>query len=186
MIGIADLPDRRHAILRHFARLCESPAEVLRRINLEMMGEVPEKMYITLVYAIIDTATDQITLARAGHELPLLLHRDSSSGHLRVDDVGSEGMAVGMVSPEIFDRVIVDKSVPFRAGDVFVLYTDGVTEAMSADGSEFTTARLGDALKYFQQHTPQEMNQGILASVESFAGSGTPRDDITIVTVRHT
>ncbi len=172
--------------LRHFARLHDSPAEVLRRINLEMTGEVPEKMFITIVYAIIDTALDQITLARAGHELPLVLTRDAATGHLRVDDIGSEGMAVGMVTPEIFDRVISDKSVPFHSGDVFVLYTDGVTEAISADGSEFTTARLGDALKYLHQHTPQEMNQGILASVESFAGSGTPRDDITLVTVRHT
>ncbi len=172
--------------LRHFARLNDSPAEVLRRINLEMAGEVPEKMFITIVYAIIDTALDQITLARAGHELPLLLRRDAATGHLRVDEIGSEGMAVGMVTPEIFDRVIQDKSVPFHSGDVFVLYTDGVTEAMSADGSEFTTARLGDALKYLHQHSPQEMNQGILASVESFAGTGTPRDDITLVTVRHT
>ncbi len=171
--------------LRHFSRICESPAEVLRRVNREMVGEVPEKMYITIVYAIIDTERGEITLARSGHELPLLLHRDATSGHLRVDAVGSEGMAVGMVTPEIFDRVIVDKSVPFRAGDVFVLYTDGVTEAISADGSEYSTARLGDALKYLHQHTPKEMNQGILASVESFAGSGTPRDDITLVTVRH-
>ena len=172
--------------LRHFSRICESPAEVLRRVNREMAGEVPEKMYITIVYAIIDTERDEITLARSGHELPLLLHRDPATGHLRVDAVGSEGMAVGMVSPDIFDRVIVDKSVPFHAGDVFVLYTDGVTEAISADGSEYSTARLGDALKYLHQHPPKEINQGILASVESFAGSGTPRDDITLVTVRHT
>jgi sigma-B regulation protein RsbU (phosphoserine phosphatase) len=172
--------------LRHFARLIDSPAEVLRRVNREMAGEVPEKMYITMVYAIIDTEKDEITLARSGHELPLLLHRDSATGHLSVDAVGSEGMAVGMVAPDIFDRVITDKSVPFRKGDIFVLYTDGVTEAMSAEGAEFSTARLADALKYLHQHTPAEMNQGILASVESFAGAGTPRDDITLVTVRHT
>ena len=140
--------------LRHFARLIDSPAEVLRRVNREMAGEVPEKMYITMVYAIIDTEKDEITLARSGHELPLLLHRDSATGHLSVDAVGSEGMAVGMVAPDIFDRVITDKSVPFRKGDVFVLYTDGVTEAMSAEGAEFSTARLADALKYLHQHTP--------------------------------
>ena len=172
--------------LRHFARLVDSPAEVLRRVNREMAGEVPERMYITMVYAIIDTEKDEVTLARSGHELPLLLHRESATGHLSVEPVGSEGMAVGMVSPDIFDRVITDKSVPFHAGDVFVLYTDGVTEALSAEGAEFSTARLADALKYLHQHSPAEMNQGILASVESFAGAGTPRDDITIVSVRHT
>jgi sigma-B regulation protein RsbU (phosphoserine phosphatase) len=172
--------------LRHYARLCDSPAEVLRRVNREMAGEVPERMFITMVYAIIDTEKDEISLARSGHELPLLLHRESATGHLSVEAVGSEGMAVGMVSPDIFDRVITDKSVPFHAGDVFVLYTDGVTEALSAEGAEFSTARLADALKYLHQHSPTEMNQGILASVESFAGAGTPRDDITLVTVRHT
>jgi len=82
--------------------------------------------------------------------------------------------------------VIIDKSVPFKAGDVFVLYTDGVTEALDAEGAEFSTARLSDALKYLHQHTPREMNEGIIASVESFAGSGAQRDDITLFTIRHT
>ena len=171
--------------LRHFSRSYSSPAEVLRHVNKEMIGEIPEKLYVTIVYAIIDTANDEITLARAGHELPLLLGREPATGHLRVDAIGSEGMAVGMVSTDIFDRVIIDKSVPFKSGDVFVLYTDGVTEALDAEGAEFSTARLADALKYLHQHTPREMNQGIIASVESFAGAGPQRDDITLFTIRH-
>jgi sigma-B regulation protein RsbU (phosphoserine phosphatase) len=126
-----------------------------------MIGEIPEKLYVTIVYAIIDMANDEITLARAGHELPLLMRQETATGHLRVDAVGSEGMAVGMVSPDIFDRVIVDK------------------------GEEFSTARLADALKYLHQHTPREMNQGIIASVQSFVGTGPQRDDITLFTIRH-
>jgi phosphoserine phosphatase RsbU/P len=172
--------------LRHFSRLYDSPAEVLRRVNREMAGEIPEKMFITIVYAIIDTAADTIVLARAGHELPLVLRQDAATGHLRVEAVGSEGMAVGMVAPDLFDIVIAEKVVPFSRGDVFVLYTDGVTESINAEGAEFSTTRLADALKYLHQHSPREMNQGVLASVESFSSGNTMRDDITLVTARHT
>jgi sigma-B regulation protein RsbU (phosphoserine phosphatase) len=172
--------------LRHFARLHDSPAEVLRRINREMALEIPEKMFITIIYAIVDTAKHEITLARAGHELPLLLHQDEATGHLEVRTIGSEGMALGMVPPEIFDSVIGDQSVAFMRGDVLVLYTDGVTEALNAEGEEFSSGRLADSLKYLRQHSPKEMNQGILANVKTFAGASAQYDDITLVTVRHT
>jgi len=171
--------------LRHFARLQDSPAEVLRRINREMALEIPEKMFITIIYAIVDTAKHEITLARAGHELPLLLHQDETTGHLEVRTIGSEGMALGMVPPDIFDSVIGDQSVAFTPGDVLVLYTDGVTEALNAEGEEFSSGRLADSLKYLRQHSPKEMNQGILANVKTFAGASAQYDDITLVTVRH-
>jgi sigma-B regulation protein RsbU (phosphoserine phosphatase) len=172
--------------LRHFARMHDSPAQVLRCINREMAGEIPEKMFITIIYAIVDTAKDEITLARAGHELPLLLHLEAASGHLQVNTIGSEGMALGMVPPEVFDLVIADQTVAFAKDDVFVLYTDGVTEALNAEGEEFSSGRLADSLKYLRQHSPKEMNQGILENVKSFAGASAPYDDITLVTIRHT
>jgi sigma-B regulation protein RsbU (phosphoserine phosphatase) len=172
--------------LRHFARQHDSPAEVLRRVNREMEGEIPEKLFITVIYAIVDTAKNEIVLARAGHELPLLMHLDSATDHLQVDTVGSDGMAIGMVTPEIFDVVISDRRVAFLPDDVFLLYTDGVTEAFNAEGAEFSSSRLADSLRYLRQHSPREMNQGILANVESFAGASAPFDDITLVTLRHT
>jgi sigma-B regulation protein RsbU (phosphoserine phosphatase) len=91
-----------------------------------------------------------------------------------------------MVPPEIFDSVIGDQSVAFMRGDVLVLYTDGVTEALNAEGEEFSSGRLADSLKYLRQHSPKEMNQGILANVKTFAGASAQYDDITLVTVRHT
>ncbi len=172
--------------LRHFARMHDSPAEVLRCINREMAAEIPEKMFITIIYAIVDTDKNEITIARAGHELPLVMHEDAATKHLDVATIGSDGMAIGMVPPEIFDVVISDRSVPFVKGDVFLLYTDGVTEALNAEGAEFTSGRLSESIKYLRRHTPQEMNQGILANVESFAGNSSPYDDITLVTMLHT
>jgi sigma-B regulation protein RsbU (phosphoserine phosphatase) len=94
-------------------------------------------------------------------------------------------MALGMVAPELFDLVIADQSVVFGKDDVLVLYTDGVTEALNAEGEEFSSGRLADSLKYLWQHSPKEMNQGILANVKSFAGTSAPYDDITLVTIKH-
>ena len=129
--------------LRHFARLLNSPAEVLCALNREMSAEMREDMFITIIYAIIDTKKQTLTLARAGHELPLLIH---SSDATSVVPVASEGMALGMVPSEIFDAVIADGTVPFGSGDVLLMYTDGLTESMNAEGIEFSTQRLMKAM----------------------------------------
>ena len=108
------------------------------------------------------------------------------SGRLQVNTLGSEGMAIGLVPPVIFDTVIIDTTAAFTPQDIFLLYTDGVTEAINAEGAEFSSARLSDSLKYLRQHTPKEINQGILASVTSFTADSASLDDITLVAVRHT
>ncbi len=170
--------------LRHFARQYESPADVLRAINREMSGEIRQDMFITIIYAIVDTAKNEITLARAGHELPLLL-REGESGKLALRAVGSEGMALGMVPGELFDVIIADKTVPFVPGDIFVLYTDGVTETVNEEGTEFSSARLAEVVKNLRERPAREINQGILTSVERFAGTLRPADDFTLIAVKH-
>src|SRR4051812_7407373 len=124
--------------LRQIALRHSSPSRVLIELNDALASEIKSGLYVTMLYAIINVASNQVTLARAGHELPLFVRRDPTHGILRADFIGSEGMALGMVPDEIFSSIVVDHVEPLGPGDVLVLYTDGVTEAPNEDEKEFS------------------------------------------------
>ncbi len=165
--------------LRHLSRHEESPAKVLQTINAAMQSSMRRDMFITMIYAIIDTETGTLTLARAGHELPLL------SRSSKVESISSPGMAVGMVPPEIFDANIEDLTLRFEKGDCLMLYTDGVTESINDQGEEYSTARLSHTLETNREKPAQLILDNCLKDVESFAAIEGQLDDLTLIAVKH-
>jgi phosphoserine phosphatase RsbU/P len=166
--------------LRNVAAQHDSPARVLSELNRILAGDLRAGMFVTMTYVVIDTAENQATFARAGHELPLFSWRERNG--FRNEFVGAEGMAIGLVDPELFNSVIAERSVPFGQGAMLVLFTDGLTEAPNPDGREFGNARLSDALRSVRGSSVQAINESILESVSAFCQSG-PRDDFTLCTV---
>lgn len=171
--------------LRHFAGLHRSPSRVLCETNRAMAGEVRQGMFITIVLAILDPKEHSITLSRAGHELPLIGHADEEH-RFQVEFLSSEGMPVGMVDSELFDEVAEDLNVSFRPGDLFVLYTDGITEASNREDREFSGARLADAVKTLRNRDATGMIAGVLENVERFSGRSDFHDDISLLVVKST
>lgn len=169
--------------LRQIAPHHTSPAAVLREVNRVIEAELDTELYVTVLYAIIDTAANRLTFARAGHELPLLGRRDASGMPL-LTYLAVDGMAVGMVPDDLFGSVIVDREEPFEPRDVLVLYTDGLTEAPNDEGKEFSGARLLDAVRSHVDRSPAEINDIILQRVQEFTGDRPQRDDFTLVTVK--
>jgi sigma-B regulation protein RsbU (phosphoserine phosphatase) len=172
--------------LRQIAPLHTSPARVLAELNRSLAGDMREGMFITMTYAVVDAGKNQVTVARAGHELTLLSRRDPHTGSYLSEFIGSEGMPVGLVDPELFDSAIEDKTLEFPPGATLVLYTDGLTEAPNAEEKEFGGARLADALRAAHAGSAKEINDAILAAVERFAGPTGLRDDYTLLTVKRT
>ncbi len=170
--------------LRQIAPLHGSPARVLAELNRTLAGDMREGMYITMTYAVVDAGKNQVTVARAGHELTLLSRRDAPTGAFLSEFIGSEGLPVGLVDAELFDSVIEDRILDFPRGSTLVLYTDGLTEAPNADDKEFGGARLADALRAAHDASAREINDSILAAVEKFAGPADLRDDYTLLTVK--
>lgn len=171
--------------LRHLARKHSSPAEVLKAINFEMHPEMRLDMFITITYAVLDTIENRITLARAGHELPLLFKYNENTRDYSAEKISSPGMAVGMVSHETFDTVIKDTSIPFYPGDALVLYTDGITEATNEKEEEFGMSRLENHLLASLKLSERNMNQYVIKALEKFSGKTKNIDDLTLVTVKH-
>lgn len=170
--------------LRHALHEHASPADVLRAVNRGIRGEMPEDMFITAVVAIIDPGENRIVLARAGHEAPVVGRRDGATNGFHTEAIASRGMALGMAEPRAFDVRIEDKAMPFHPGDIFVLYTDGLTEAANEEGKEFSGARLMDVVRTLRGVPCTELNAGILESVTRFCGRRKLRDDLTLVTVK--
>ena len=170
--------------LRQIAPRHESPAGVLCELNRTIGSGIHGGLYVTMLYAVIDTQKNIVTFARAGHELPLLARRDPASGVYMTQFAGSEGMSIGMVPDALFTAVICERTEPFGPGDVLVLYTDGITEAPNEDEKEFSGARLADAVRMLHGEPAAAINAGILESVRRFAGECPQRDDLTLVTVK--
>lgn len=171
--------------LRHFAQQERSPSKVLSMINAAMEHTMQRDMFITMVYAVIDLKSEQLTLARAGHELPLFYDRHTKGG-LDVGPIQSPGMAVGMVPPSVFDQIIEDTSIHFGSNDALLLYTDGVTESANLQGEEYGSERLVELLRSHGDKEAQAIIEQILESVHRFAqGTGQQLDDLTLIAVKH-
>jgi len=170
--------------LRQIAPLLESPAVVLSELNRSMAGDMREGMYITMTYAVVDPAKNQVTIARAGHELSLFSRRDKTTGAFVSEYIGSEGMPVGLVGAELFESAIEDKVLEFSPGSTLVLYTDGLTEAPNENDKEFGGARLADALRASHTGSARQINDTILHAVEAFSRTTDLRDDYTLLTVK--
>lgn len=172
--------------LRQIAPRHSSPAQALRELNAVLQPEIHAGLYVTMIYAMVDVAQNHVTLARAGHELPLLARRAAgdSQGTGDAHFVKSEGIAIGLVPDDLFATIIEDRSERFLPGDVLVLYTDGINEAPNEEGKEFSGARLIDTVRSRERRTARAINDAILESVQGFTGEGAQRDDFTLVTVR--
>src|SRR6266550_4918101 len=170
------------SVLRAEAAQNTSPADVLRKVNRQLYPDIKEDMFISMAYLILDHQRNGITLARAGHDAPLLYQRRSEI----VAPVKSPGMVVGIDSGSVFDRLTVDFAVSLERDDCLVLYTDGVTEALNTEGDEFGVDRLMQSVRSSAKDSAQAIVKKIIQDVRDFTGPAPQNDDMTLIAIRKT
>ena len=170
------------SVLRAEASRNPSPADVLRKVNRQLYPDIKEDMFISMAYLILNHQRNAITLARAGHDAPLLYQRKSQT----VTPVKPPGMVVGIDSGSVFDRLTTDFAVPLERDDCLVLYTDGVTEALNAEGDEFGPERMMESVRASTDDGAQAIVKKIIADVRDFTGSAPQNDDMTLIAIRKT
>jgi len=170
--------------LRHLARSGISPSRVLSDLNSIMREEMRRDMFVTMLYAIVDTAEDTITIARAGHELPLMLRKDVK-GNISPKFIQSDGMALGMAKEALFDKTIEQITIPFSKGELFVMYTDGITETGNTQGTQYGSERFVESLKEFKDLPAEQINERIFERVVYFSDGKGQGDDVTMLTIKH-
>jgi sigma-B regulation protein RsbU (phosphoserine phosphatase) len=170
------------SVLRAEAARNPSPADVLRKVNRQLYPDIKEDMFISMAYLILDHQRDGVTLARAGHDAPLLYKQQSQT----VTPIKSPGMVVGIDSGNVFDRLTVDFAVSLERDDCLVLYTDGVTETLNAEGDEFGLDRMMQSVRASANDGAQAIIRKIIGDVRDFTGSVPQNDDITLIAIRKT
>jgi phosphoserine phosphatase RsbU/P len=170
------------SVLRAEAARNPSPADVLRKVNRQLYPDIKEDMFISMAYLILDHQRDGVTLARAGHDAPLLYKQRSQT----VRPIKPPGMVVGIDSGNVFDRLTADFAVPLERDDCLVLYTDGVTEALNTDGDEFGLDRMIQSVRASATDGAQTIVKRIIEDVRNFTGSFPQNDDITVIAIRKT
>jgi sigma-B regulation protein RsbU (phosphoserine phosphatase) len=172
------------SVLRSEAVRNPSPADVLHKVNRQLYPDIKEDMFISMAYLVLDHARREVTLARAGHDAPLLYKRSNGG----VEKIRPPGMVVGIDSGSVFDRMTNDYNVPIERGDCLFLYTDGVTEALDPAGDEFGVERMIESIRagVGTNDSPQAIISHVIEDVRNFTGTAPQHDDITLIAVRKT
>jgi phosphoserine phosphatase RsbU/P len=170
------------SVLRSQAGQNPSPADVLARVNRQLYPDIKEDMFISMAYLIVDFVRNQVTLARAGHDAPLLYKRSSQT----VVPLKPPGMVLGIDSGSVFDRLTADVNVPLERDDCLILYTDGVTEALDSEGYEFGLEHTIQSVRASAGKGASAIITRVIDDVRNFAGSQPQNDDITLIAIRKT
>ena len=149
---------------------------VMRRANRFFHQSVEEGRYVTLCYMVLDVQAQRLLYVNAGHVPPLLIRAD---GEVELFTEG--GVPLGLFeSPRYFEG-----HAAFEAGDVLVLYTDGIVEQTNAEGEEFGRARLIETIRQSADAGATEMCSRVMQQVHRFSG-GMQTDDRTLVVIKST
>jgi phosphoserine phosphatase RsbU/P len=153
-----------------------SPAGVLMSINTILYERQLENYYCTLCYAYFDLKRRTLTMANSG--LPYVLRCTPEA----CSAIELPGLPLGSFPGVSYDQIVVELS----AGDIYVFYTDGITETFSAADEEFGTGRLEEIVHARRAQPAADIVQAIVDAVEGFRGDQPQGDDMTVVVVKIT
>jgi sigma-B regulation protein RsbU (phosphoserine phosphatase) len=148
----------------------------IKQANQLIVEDSKTNMFVTLFYAVLDSKKMSLKYVNAGHNPPLLFKGGSSDILL----LEAMGIPLGVLA----DRDISSKEVKMKKGDVAVLYTDGVTEALNDKGEQFEVERLSEIVRQNRNLSAAEIIQSIQQELEGFVGKRPQFDDITLMVVK--
>ncbi len=180
-LSVADVSDKgvpaalfmmsSRTLLKGAAIGLDSPGEVLREVNDLLLEDNEGGMFVTVLYAVYDPSSRELTYANGGHNSPLVVHADGTSALLPL----TGGIALGVVSGLPYKQ----NTVTLSTGDTVIFYTDGVTEAMNSEDEEFGLDSLSQFFQANPPRDPEETTAAVFEAVNAFAGETPQSDDIT-------
>lgn len=153
-----------------------TPAAVLADVNAALAEDNVNVMFVTLFLGILNLRTGQLSFSNAGHNPPLILESGGGCRYLELPD----GLVLGVLAEAEYH----DASVSLAPGDTIVVYTDGVTEAMSRERALYSEERLLATLGGLAGRSVEQTVDGIFADVHVHAAGAPPSDDIAVLALR--
>jgi sigma-B regulation protein RsbU (phosphoserine phosphatase) len=172
-------------IVLSFSQSHNSPRQLLIDANRIISNHLDTRRFITMTYGVVDVRARTLTYARAGH-CPLIRLPGPSAPSQAAEVLAPDGLVLGLKidDGEMFARLLEEATVPIAPGDVFLLYTDGLTEAMNASGDFFGEDRLSALVQSHGTAPFHQLRDEILAAITSFTGPAEQQDDMTMLLLR--
>ncbi|MCS7062092.1 MAG: SpoIIE family protein phosphatase [Anaerolineae bacterium] len=162
-------------LMRAVAFTGRTPAEALRRVNQFILSDARSDLFVTVFYAIWNPANGEVVYANAGHNPPVLARANGE-----IDLLPGRGVALGVIE----EIELESHSVDIGPGDVLLLYTDGVTDALNETDEAFGMERLKQTLVSARHLSAGEIVKAIMSAVEQFACCEGAFDDETILVLK--
>lgn len=162
------------ASVRAFAQDIYDLNDIIERVNIALTKDTRDDEFVTLFYGVFDPDRLRLSYCNAGHEPPLLLHRGE------VYPLTTGGMILGVDEQQPYEVGLFDLQV----GDVMLLYTDGLTEAMNYQGQQFGRRRIEQALRESADGCASDILNHVLWEKRRFTGVQRTSDDLTLVVVK--
>jgi serine phosphatase RsbU (regulator of sigma subunit) len=164
-----------YSLLRAEAARWPSPAQVLRATNRHLLGMNDAGMFVTLLYGVLECRQARFTYARAGHELPLYV----TGARVVVPESGT-GQPLGLFDSPDLD----EQSVTLEPDTTLLLYTDGATDLVNAQGVRFGKERLQAAALACENGSAQALCDRLWTTLEEYQDGCTQFDDVALVATR--
>ncbi len=152
------------------------PLKVVTELNDQMSTESTSGLFVTLTYIVVDNAVTRIAIVDAGHLPIVYAARDKETTLI----TATGGMALGIMEGIEFHKNQVDIS----PGDVFVLYSDGVTEARNMKKEEFGEDKLKEVVSRYKDKSAKEITESVYNELMQFRKNAPQHDDITIMVLK--
>jgi serine phosphatase RsbU (regulator of sigma subunit)/anti-sigma regulatory factor (Ser/Thr protein kinase) len=161
------------SVLRASAQRLVNPGETLERVNEHLCPDMPEKMFVTCLYGVLDPATGHFRFANAGHDLPYVKTAEGS------DELRARGMPLGLMPGMPYE----EKETVLQPGDSLLLHSDGIVEAHSPEREMFGFPRLKQCVADYPGGG--ELIDRVLSDLHAHTGPDAEQeDDITMVTLQ--
>ena len=164
-----------HAAIHAQSASHDSLVETISAVNRYLADNIPANRFVTLFYAELDPQSGALSFLNAGHNPPLIVHAAGT-----VEQLASGGLPLG-IKPDAEYR---EGRTRLQPGDVLVIYSDGVTEAVSPTGEEFGATRLYEVVSRNINASAAGIRDRIESSLTKFAQGTSAADDITLVIVK--
>lgn len=174
-------------VIRTYAGEQDSePKRVLGAAHRRILADTDTNQFVTVFYGILDPVTGSLTYSNAGHNPPYLLcgHPDGDNGNdaddpVEVHELENTGPPLGLRMFKDYDWE--QRTIQLGAGDVLVLYSDGVTEAQDLQEELFEEERLVELARANMGRSAQAIQEALISGVHEFVGKAPQSDDITLM-----
>ena len=164
-------------IVNSFARLYYSPRLFLQKVNETLYDNVDRKTFVSMIYAIFDTQKKKMTFCRAGH-CPLIYYNSKKD---KIEILKPNGIGAALDSGKIFNKTIEEYEIKWHNDDLFIFFTDGLTEARNTKKSEFGEERVVDLVRRFRHESIEKIRDQIIKNVSDFVGEANRHDDLSLI-----